>query len=102
MKASTAKAISVAIAVVAAAAVIKTTIAVLGITSLVTRATKRLAIPKVTKAAILPLKVPANAATKVAAVDAGVGVADVVVIATIAAARNPKASKAAERFDRLF
>jgi hypothetical protein len=34
--------------------------------------------------------------------DAGVGVAVGVVIATIAAARNPKASKAAERFDRLF
>jgi hypothetical protein len=59
-----------------------------------------LAMAKVTRAVTLLLKVPASVAMKVAAADAGGGAAVADAIATIAADRSPKASRAAERFER--
>jgi hypothetical protein len=59
-----------------------------------------LAMAKVTRAVTRPLKALASVAMKVAAADAG-GVAAVAdVIVTIAVDRSPKASRAAERFER--
>ncbi len=98
MKASTARAISVAIAAVAVAAVTKTTIAVPETISLATHAMRHLAMAKVTRAVMLPLK--ASVATKVAAADAGGAVAVEDAIVTIAVDQSPKASRAAERFER--